>query len=109
MKNASASLMAQIACADAVESNFVSLTKGEAKRILELLKEQPKWIPVTERLPDEKINPVTMDFQQVLCFCDFGEWTDIRVYGYGKGHFWHGGGIVDYVTYWMPFPESPET
>ena len=29
MKNAIASLMAQIACADAVESNFVSLTKGE--------------------------------------------------------------------------------
>lgn len=68
-----------------------------------------EWISVKEKLPEERTNRITMDYQKVLCFCDYGQWQDIRTYGYGKGHFWNGGGIVDeYVTHWMPFPEPPE-
>lgn len=76
------------------------------------------WISVKDRLPEERINPLTNDFQDVICFCDFGgrpKKTDIRTYGYGKvswekePHFWHGPQIMDgIVTHWMPLPEPPE-
>lgn len=71
-----------------------------------------KWIPVSERLPEEKTNPNTHDFEEVLCSTTFG---DVRVYKFGtpwgweKPHFWHGGGIMDeYVEAWMPKPEPWE-
>ena len=77
-----------------------------------------EWISVKDRLPTEKTNPLTHDFQQVICFVDFGgqpKATDVRTYGYGKryheeeSHFWHGSQNMDgVVTHWMPFPEPPK-
>lgn len=71
-----------------------------------------KWIPVSERLPEEKINPNTQDFEEVLCSTTFG---DVRAYRFGtpcgwkKPHFWHGPGMMDeYVLAWMPKPEPWE-
>ena len=68
-----------------------------------------KWIPVNERLPEEKINPKTNDFEEVLCTTI---WGDVRAYKFGtpighdKPHFWLGGGIMDeYVIAWQPLPE----
>ena len=91
------------------------------QRCIEALDKVPPtqhWIPCSERLPEEKINPVTHDLQKVLCFCDFGgtpKVTDVRTYCYGtpightEAHFWHGPQIMDYVvTHWMPFPEPPK-
>ena len=85
---------------------------------LELLKKQSQWISVEDGLPEEEINPLTMDFKEVLCFCDFGgipRRTDVRTYKFGKrcvmeeGHFWHEGTPMDeVVTHWMPLPEPPE-
>ena len=80
---------------------------------LALLKEQEaRWIPVTERLPKEKINPNTLDFEFVLCATVFG---DVRPHKYGtpigqgEAHFWNGSGYVDaYVTHWMDMPDPPE-
>ena len=73
---------------------------------------KPRWIPVTERLPEEKINQNTLDFEYVLCSTTFG---DVRPYkfgrriGQGEPHFWNGAGYVDaYVTHWMPLPQPPE-
>ena len=73
---------------------------------------KPKWIPVTERLPKEKINQNTHDFEYVLCATVFG---DVRPYKYGRAigsrdaHFWNGAGYVDaYVTHWMPLTEPPK-
>ena len=70
---------------------------------------QDEWIPVSERLPEERINPDTMDFDYVLCSTI---WNDVRPYKYGKpigqdkAHFWHGGGIMDgAVIAWQPLPE----
>ena len=70
------------------------------------------WINVDDGLPEEKINPITRDFQGVLCATTFG---DVRLYNYGtlygchEGHFWHGSGIMDkYVTHWMPLPSMPQ-
>jgi len=71
------------------------------------------WISVKDRLPVETINPLTQDFEPVICATTFG---DVRVYGYGKpkghdkAHFWLGAGIMDkYVTHWMPLPQKPES
>lgn len=77
-----------------------------------------EWISVKDRLPEEKINPVTMDFQKVICCCDFGgepKRIDVRTYGYGtpmgykEAHFWHGPQSMDgVVTHWMLLPEPPK-
>lgn len=73
---------------------------------------KPRWIPVTERLPEEKINQNTADFEPVLCATI---WGDVRAFSYGApfghkdAHFWNGNGIMDkYVTHWMPLPEPPK-
>ena len=70
---------------------------------------QGEWIPVRERLPEERINPNTNDFEDVLCSTI---WDDVRPYKYGKpighdkAHFWHGGGIMDEaVIAWRYIPE----
>lgn len=73
----------------------------------------PRWIPVTERLPEEKISPMTMDYTEYPCVFDgrAGQ-REVRYYKFGKGHFWHGSGCIDeYVTHWaepMPLPEPPK-
>ena len=64
------------------------------------------WIPVGERLPEEKINPVSQDFYEYQVTTRFGIVTDVRHYKFGNGHWWHGSGIVDqYVIAWRPLPE----
>lgn len=64
------------------------------------------WIPVDVRLPDEKTNPVTLDFYEYQTTAKFGDITDVRYYKYGNGHWWHGPGIVDqYVIAWRNNPE----
>ena len=79
------------------------------EKLLQKVQQLPRWIPVTERLPEERINQNTLDFEYVLCATTFG---DVRPYKYGRkigqreAHFWNGAGYVDaYVTHWMPLPE----
>ena len=78
-------------------------------REAEKARPQGEWISVSERMPEEKINPNTKDLEKVLCSTI---WGDVRPYkygkpiGYDKAHFLLGGGIMDeYVTAWQPLPE----
>lgn len=69
-------------------------------------KENDGWIPVEERLPEEKVTPVLQDFYEYQVTAKFGNVKDVRHYKYGNGHWWHGPGIVDeYVIAWRPLPE----
>lgn len=80
--------------------------------IAELNGMQSSWYSVEDELPIEKMNPMTLDYQQVICFCDFGgipKQTDVRVFGFGRNHFYHGPQIMDgVVTHWMPLPDPPK-
>lgn len=86
----------------------------DAERELRLYAEEntPRWISVTKRLPEERINPNTQDFEYVLCTTI---WGDVRPFKYGTpigqkdAHFWNGAGYVDaYVTHWQPLPTPPK-
>lgn len=69
-------------------------------------KENDGWIPVEERLPEGEVNPVSQDFYEYQVTAEFGNVKDVRHYKYGKGHWWHGPGIVDqYVIAWKERPE----
>lgn len=64
------------------------------------------WIPVEKALPEEKENPVTMDFYEYEVTFRSENVCDIRYYKFGKGHWWHGCTIVDeYVVAWRKLPE----
>lgn len=70
---------------------------------------QSGWIPVSERLPEERINPYTTDFDEVLCTTD---WGDVQAFKFGtpiihhKPHFWLGGAIMDeHILAWQYKPE----
>lgn len=71
--------------------------------------ELPRWIPISERLPEEKINPYTNDFDEVLCTTDWGEVVALK-FGtpliHNKPHFWLGGSIMDeHIIAWQYKPE----
>ncbi len=74
------------------------------------MKEMSEWISVNDRLPCEKVNKNTRDFEYVLCATTFG---DVRTFKFGtpKGwhepHFWDLVPMDKYVTHWMPLPEMP--
>ena len=78
------------------------------ERITEIIRNHMNdgWIPVNDRLPEERINPVSQDFYEYQVMAKFGNVKDVRHYKYGNGHWWHGPGIVDkYVIAWRPLPK----
>ena len=90
---------------------------GAVSGCIKLLDVQPaadvepkrRWIPVTERLPEEKISPMTLDYKAYPCIFRAGEEREVRYYKFGRGHFWNGPGYVDeYITHWAEPMELPE-
>ena len=64
------------------------------------------WIPVEDRLPEEKVNSVSQDFCEYQVTAIFEGLLDVRHYKYGRGHWWNGPGIVDkYVIAWRERPD----
>lgn len=74
------------------------LVKALDNRIAELEAER-RWIPVSERLPE--------DLQSIIVFTKDRKTYIIRFLElYGREGF---GSLSDIVTHWMPLPESPES
>lgn len=73
---------------------------------IDIINNQPKvgeWIPVSEGLPDEKIDPITSDYYTYPVTVKFKDIITVRYYKFGKGHWWHYGENMDkYVIAWMP-------
>ena len=66
--------------------------------IKELESQIPRWIPVEERLPEEKAI-VTACIKNRRVFPDVF---------YIEGCWYSAKGIVEGVTHWMPLPKGPE-
>ena len=64
------------------------------------------WIPCSERLPEEKINPITKDYYVYPVTYRNENIEDIRYYSYGNGHWHHCLQIMDdFVVAWQPLPQ----
>jgi len=91
-----------------------TLCAEEHRQLAEWLKdykrllEQPRWIPVSERLPEEdgqylitvKYKHVNDNYEDV--YAEHGEWFDGRWDMFCFGHC----GEVEDIIAWMPLPES---
>jgi hypothetical protein len=68
------------------------------------------WITCSERLPEEKENPITHDYMQYPVMVNIGGTLDLRYYYFGNGHWRLGLQIMDkYVTHWMDIaPYQPK-
>ena len=84
------------------EGDATAKLYNEAADAIEELS-KPKWIPVTERLPEDGERALVMRFDYVtntpfydLLWFDKGEWWNRRYTGNYA------------VTHWMPLPEPPK-
>lgn len=82
------------------ESDRISLTDAQWA----LLRNPPRWIPVTERLPDDGVEVLVSvdensdDCGYHVCLYRGDEWVRSE----------SGSGYIFGVTHWMPLPEPPE-
>lgn len=67
------------------------------------LREQPQWISVMEKLPEEWTSVIgccpdvaPMPTVREVYLCENGNWHGAMIYG------------ATTVTYWMPMPEPPK-
>lgn len=79
----------------------MQLERDALSYIQQLEEQQPRWISVGERLPE--------DDGYVLCHCNDGS-PDVVCMYYDDGEFVTPelDNITHIVTHWMPLPQSPE-
>ena len=87
--------------ADAIEE--LILTAESYKRSMEAWADeaanaQPRWIPVTDRLPDEE--------EAVLAFCT--NTGTVKVAWLIEGVWWTWDFYGFHISHWMPLPEPPK-
>lgn len=81
------------------------------QRIIKIVKQEAEqynngWIPCSDRLPEEKINPITKDYYVYPVTYRNENIEDVRYYSYGNGHWHHCLQIMDdFVVAWQPLPE----
>ena len=92
--------------------------EGKIKYLVEKLLTEgvtfQKWIPVTERLPEDDL-PKDSNVKQIKVFVAYktnGRWvtrTQIRAKGYFWGDKdWSWVKMSDPISHWMPLPEPPK-
>lgn len=82
---------------------------------IDMLKAQPKWIPVEEKLPDKDGRYLVCDGGDVLeaCFSPTGQLRRNQNGGFDRLPSWsttdcYESEDLDHVTHWMPLPNPPE-
>lgn len=86
---------------DEVQNQDIADFNRDVQLVRSALREQPRWISVEERLPDDTLK----GFPVVVCIQN--RWNDRRcevVYWWGSERMWR----WQDVTHWMPLPEPPE-
>lgn len=79
--------------ADAIADLITALTASNEV----IAKSKPKWIPVTERLPeDRKMVLATVDGVVRIAFYGNYMWEEVETYS------------IFYPTHWMPLPQPPK-
>ena len=82
-----------------------------------VLKGEPRWIPVTERLPDEPGHFLVVVKEKYAFDKDYSYDTDVAHYRLDGGYIdgcwntfcdWDEGQPYLHVTHWMPLPEPPK-
>lgn len=65
------------------------------------------WIPVSDRLPEDIVNPITRDAYVYPVTVDLGGITDIRYYSFCRGHWYNQGPkkMDELVIAWQARPE----
>ena len=94
-----------LAAADRIanQSTHIAALQMEIEKLRGQL---PRWIPVTERLPEMWRNDETAELvNYMICSPDFG--VDIGNY-HAKAKKWLCMALPCTVTHWMPLPEPPE-
>lgn len=77
-------------------SNFTVLTTAADR--LEALEAQQRWIPVTERLPEDDDDVLIMSSGSI----------SMGYFNIFRGYWVAYEGDDDNITHWMPLPELPE-
>lgn len=94
-------------CDDLTEA--ADLIEAQAKEIEKLRAQLPRWIPITERLPEYGVRVLAADMYEGND--ETGIWTreeypdDADGCWIDERGWWH---AIDEVTHWMPLPEPPE-
>lgn len=92
-------------CDDKLKQEAAGLIEQQAARIAELEAKVPRWVPVTERLPEIE--------QRVLVLDRHGNKmvrTMRRLASEEEPSFRPEGLVPQkHITHWMPLPEQPET
>lgn len=74
------------------------------KRVAELEAHVPRWIPVTERLPEKWRNCLTLSYEGYIAILEFRWWLSSENDGWFDLEDYKIGGI----THWMPLPPPPK-
>ncbi len=94
---------------DVFEQTYEEATSEEMAKAPTAYDVYNEWIPCSERLPENKVNPISNDYYEYPVTMKFSKCVDVRYYKYGDGHWWYGGQCMDdYVVAWMPKPEPWE-
>lgn len=92
---------------DEYDTGYAKLIYDAADVIEELEKSIPRWIPVTEKLPDN------IDEEVLVCNEGYGKdgtgFATVAVYnGNGWLECWERKQYLACITHWMPLPEPPK-